>query len=356
MSDNPYSLLPERNFWRPSVSNRDALDFDQLYIKKFNLSAEDKIATAGSCFAQYLTRAMKKNGYSIFDVEPPPALLNKRHYLDLGYNQYSARYANIYTVRQLLSLTKEAFGLLENPDPVWTKNDRFFDSMRPSVEPEGLNSRDEVLLHRAEHLKKVRMMFEEMDVFIFTLGLTEAWEFKDTGWVFPLVPGVIAGEFNKEDYHFKNYSFMEIYSDLKELIDLFAKYNKSSNLRYVFTVSPVPLTATYTSDHVLSASSYSKSVLRAIAGTFYKEYDNIDYFPSYEIISNTWSRGIFYENNCRSVRSLGVGVVMDSFFKQHGMLEEGNIKNNRELNTVTVVSEEDVACEERLLDVFGISK
>jgi len=355
MSENPYSQLSDRSFWRPSVSNRDPLDFDQLYLKKFDISATDKIATAGSCFAQYLTRAMKTNGYSIFDVEPPPIDLNQRHHLEFGYNQYSARYANIYTVRQLLSLVKEAFALIENPEPVWRKKDRFFDSMRPSIEPKGLGSEDEVLLHRTEHLKKVKKMFVEMDIFIFTLGLTEAWEFKNTGWVFPIVPGVIAGEFKEEDYNFKNYSFMEIYSDLQELMELFNKYNQSDNLRYIFTVSPVPLTATYSTDHVLSASSYSKSLLRAIAGTFNKENPNIDYFPSFEIISNTWSRGIFYESNCRSIRDLGVRVVMNSFFQQHGMLE--NNKDNNEAHKLSAMNEEDifkdVGCEERLLDVFG---
>lgn len=354
MSENPYSKLSDRSFWRPSVTNKDALDFDQLYLKKFDISSIDKIATAGSCFAQYLTRAMKSKGYSIFDVEPPPIDLHERHHQERGYNLYSGRYANIYTVRQLLCLAKEAFGLIENPDPVWSKGNTFYDSMRPSVEPEGLSSVTEVLLHRAEHLKKVKKMFEEMDVFIFTLGLTETWEYKNTGWVFPIVPGVIAGEFNDDDYRFKNFSFIEIFSDLKELIDLFSKYNQSNNLRYIFTVSPVPLTATYSTDHVLTASSYSKSVLRAIAGTFQKENHNIDYFPSYEIISNTWSRGIFYESNCRSIRSLGVRVVMNSFFNQHGIVEKNNVAKQAVSNTDSLF--DDVECEERLLDVFGNEK
>lgn len=51
MSDNPYSDLPERAFWRPSVSARSPLSLVDLYEKKFDLTQSDRIVTAGSCFA-----------------------------------------------------------------------------------------------------------------------------------------------------------------------------------------------------------------------------------------------------------------------------------------------------------------
>ena len=40
-----------------------------------------------------------------------------------------------------------------------------------------------------------------MDIFIFTLGLTESWRNKDEGCVFPIAPGVIAAEFS-DKYEF----------------------------------------------------------------------------------------------------------------------------------------------------------
>lgn len=51
MSDNPYTSLPERAFWRPSVSARNPLSLVDLYEKKFDLTRTDRIVTAGSCFA-----------------------------------------------------------------------------------------------------------------------------------------------------------------------------------------------------------------------------------------------------------------------------------------------------------------
>jgi hypothetical protein len=48
-------------------------------------------------------------------------------------------------------------------------------------------------------------MFEKLDVFTFTLGLTEAWRNRNDGAVFPLPPGVSGGEMNDQRYEFINF-------------------------------------------------------------------------------------------------------------------------------------------------------
>src|SRR5207344_451486 len=96
----------------------------------------------------------------------------------------------------------------------------------------------------------------------------------------------------------------------------------------------VPLTATATSNHVLVATTYSKSVLRAVAGSLADTYPNTDYFPSYEMIASPWSKGFFYEANMRAVNTGGVAAVMRVFFEQHGTgkmeAEEAREKTPRE--------------------------
>jgi hypothetical protein len=88
-------------------------------------------------------------------------------------------------------------------------------------------------------------------------------------------------------------------------------------VRFLLTVSPVPLTATASSDHVLTATTYSKSVLRAVAGQLTQEHADIDYFPSYELIASHWSGGAFFDLNLRTVTSDGVEAAMRLFFSQH---------------------------------------
>ena len=58
-------------------------------------------------------------------------------------------------------------------------------------------------------------------------------------------------------------------------------------------------------------------MLRAVAGKLAKDHEDIDYFPSYEIVTNPWSKERYYEANQRSVSAHGVEAVMRVFFAAH---------------------------------------
>ena len=77
------------------------------------------------------------NGYKVLDVEPPPPGLPETMHQKFGFSMYSARYGNIYTVRQLLQLAQEVAGKWTPQNYIWPKNAKF-DALRPAVEPEGL--------------------------------------------------------------------------------------------------------------------------------------------------------------------------------------------------------------------------
>ena len=88
-------------------------------------------------------------------------------------------------------------------------------------------------------------------------------------------------------------------------------------MKVILTVSPVPLIATYTDEHVLTATAYSKAVLRAVAGSVSGRHDWVDYFPSYEMITGSHTRGSFYEEDLREVRTEGVAYVMSKFSRHY---------------------------------------
>ena len=363
---SPYENLDPSKFWRTGVSESHPLTVANLYRKKFTISPGDRIATAGSCFAQHIASYLQANGFSILDKEPPPPPLDEATAKSFGFRLYSARYGNIYTVRQLLQLAENAFSGEVDPGDFWTKDGRIYDALRPNVEPRGFESLDEAIANRKFHLAKVRELLEEMTVFIFTFGLTEAWVNKNTGRVYPTAPGTIAGTFDPEIHAFKNFTAHEIHRDFTRFHNLVRDLNAS--VKSILTVSPVPLTATASDRHVLLATTYSKSVLRAVAGELADSHDNIDYFPSYEIIASPWSKGFFYESNMRSVNSGGVAAVMRVFFEQHGKAagaveagadartrrrkdkEERRAQKRREK---AKRSDEEVVCEEILLDAFA---
>ena len=317
--NNPYRKLSERAFWRKAISARHFLDIEDV-CEPIQLSLEDKIATAGSCFAQHIRHHLRANGANYLDLEPKPNFLPDEKEKLYGYGIYSCRYGNIYTARQLLQLFEEAMGLRTPMDSVWEMKGRYFDALRPSVDPVGQPSLQAVAQARTVHLKRVREMFETLDVFLFTLGLTEAWIAKEDGTVYPTVPGSIAGTFDPDKYIFRNFRYPEILDDL----NAFWKGVKTLNAaaRMLLTVSPVPLVATASGHHVLPATIRSKSVLRAVAGDLAEDCEEIFYFPSYELIASHPTRGTFFDPDLRNVNKVGVQIVMKHFFQSFGEKRE----------------------------------
>jgi hypothetical protein len=350
MSTHPYEDLPPSAFWKNGVAQENPFFVKDIYKKKFNILPNHKIAAAGSCFAQHISRYLRKSGYNILDVEPaPPGLPNDLHQ-KYGYSMYSARYGNIYTVRQLLQLSQEALGEWTPADYIWEKNGRFFDALRPAVEPNGLDTPDEVTGHRRYHIERVKELFEELDLFVFTLGLTEMWVHKMSGTVYPTAPGTIAGNFDEDIYEFRNANFNEINSDFNDFVSTIRKIRGNKQFRILLTVSPVPLTATASGKHVLTSTSYSKSTLRSVAG-WQSARSFIDYFPSYEIITNPRFHSSAFSENLRSIRGEAVDSVMSHFFAEHPVIEvaKGNVSKSKIDNVQDL---DGIQCEEALLEAF----
>ncbi len=365
MRNSPYKKRPEYTFWSSGVAHSSSPVPDELYIKKWPIDKQMAIATAGSCFAQHIGRNLKAAGVNVLDLEPPPKSLSASAQAEFGFSLYSARFGNIYTARQLLQLAKEAFGQFSPADIVWMNEEgKYFDALRPGVEPYGLDSPYEVSRHREYHLKKVRKLFMEMDLFVFTLGLTEAWEHIESGTVYPTAPGTIAGNYDPSVYRFVNYSFQEIYDDIRSFINLIFRARPDNQPKFLLTVSPVPLTATATNNHVMLATTYSKSILRAVAGQLSIDYENIDYFPSYEIIVNPWIFDCHYEKNLRSVKKSSVEIVMKTFLSSHFTEEsslglsckEDNCPDKNPVEPLCCEADscnDDVICEDAMLEAFS---
>ena len=348
---SPYAELPPRSFWKTGVAHSKPGNIRDLYRRKFEISPTDRIATAGSCFAQHITGKLRASGYAVMDMEPAPPWLPEQVTLAHGYGQFSARYGNIYTTRQLLQLAREAYGEFTPSQTVWERKGRYHDAQRPSVDPRGVDTADEVLALRLEHLTQVRRMFSAMDVFIFTLGLTEAWTNANGDTVYPTAPGTVAGTYVEQDYAFHNFTAAQVKSDLQAFLDLVSAHNP--DFRVILTVSPVPLTATASDQHILAASIHSKSILRAVAGEMAQGSDNIDYFPSYELIASHVSRGALHEENLRNVNADGVASAMQMFFSQHPVFDKHGARAFGEAKLVPEDEESEVRCDEELLEAFA---
>jgi hypothetical protein len=364
MEANPYRELPASAFWKTGVAQEDPYCIRRIYEKKFAISLNEKIATAGSCFAQHVSCQLKKNGYNVLDLEPAPPELPQHLHQKFGFSIYSARYGNIYTVRQLLQLVQEVSGERSPQNFVWERRGRFYDALRPAVEPEGLDSPEEVVEHRKYHLAYVKEMFERLDVFFLTFGLTEMWVHKSSGTVYPTAPGTIIGEFDSHVFEFINARHDEVLCDFNHFQAVLKTLRGGRPYKILLTVSPVPLTASASRKHVLVSTAYSKSTLRSVAGQLSMEQDHIDYFPSYEIVTNPKLHSTAFTKNLRSITGEAVDNVMSHFFAEHNCLnilkrqrkkqdEGGHLQDNLHSQEFDSSQGLDVSCEEMILDSFA---
>ena len=350
----PYETLSPRHFWRTGVAAHTPFTVEDIYRKRFDISRQDKVAVAGSCFAQHVGRNLRDRGFSLVDVEPPLTGMSIETAHSYGLSIYSARYGNIYTARQLRQLIDDAANDAVREEDFFERDGRWYDGIRPNIEPGGFADLDEAMLIRRGHLAQVRRMVSLMDVFVFTFGLTEAWRNRSNGTIYPVCPGVIAGTFNDAEHAFANFTYEETKADFEAAMALMARINPK--LRYVITVSPVPLTATASDAHVLPATTYSKSVLRAVCGALYDQHANIDYFPSYELVSAPFTKGQFFEENMRSVTPEGVANAMRVFFAQHDADGDAQAAMSPKVLKSVAEAEDELVCEELLLDAFATPK
>lgn len=350
---HPYKSSPDSARWKISVANLIPSEVDPVSSPPFKIDKSAKLVTAGSCFAQHIARHLKASGYNYFMTEPPHPIMSDDIAKTYNYGTFSARYGNIYTTRQLLQLFDRAFDKFEPRDSIWRLlNGRYVDALRPRITPNGYSLQRDVEADREYHLTQVRRLFRESEVFVFTLGLTEAWVSNLDGTVYPLCPGVAGGEFSNENYTFKNFDVDAVYDDLAEFATKLRIINPQ--VKFLLTVSPVPLIATATTEHVLAATTYSKAVLRVVAERFVLQFSDAYYFPSYEIITGSYTRGKYFADDLRSVTEEGVGHVMRLFFKHLAVegLEDSPIfiAQQKDEHTQKMQGVIDTACDEEALD------
>ena len=312
---HPYRDKPSYTRWSQSVTAPAYGDVDPVVRFPFRLQPTDKVATAGSCFAQHIARRLRADGFNYFVTEPGHVLASQEVLDKYHYGVFSARYANIYTPRQLVQTIERAYGERTLAVDHWvTADGSYLDPVRPAIEPEGFSSLEELRADREQHHAAVRRMFEELDYFVFTLGLTECFVDTVDGTVFPVAPGVAGGEYDLERHRFHNFGVVEVVDDMRRAIDRIRAVNPGA--RFILTVSPVPLIATAEDQHVLVSTTYSKSVLRVACSELVRhDGDVVAYFPSYEIIVGGFNRGRYFADDLREVVPEGVDHVMRTFMR-----------------------------------------
>jgi len=116
-------------------------------------------------------------------------------------------------------------------------------------------------------------------------------------------------------YEFQVSNFAENFANLEEIHSLLGRFGHPQT-QIVVTVSPVPLMATFTSEDIVLANTYSKSLLRTAAQEWAAAHANVHYFPSYEIVLNSARESAWLED-LRHVQGRLVNNIMDTFLGRY---------------------------------------
>ncbi len=312
---SPYDDLDSIQRWSTTAASIADGTYDPQGPVKFTIGEHDSIASAGSCFAARIAERLRLSTNAYYTAEPAPAWLSPDEAREYGYVPFSARYGLVFGALQLAQLFDRATGTFVPVESAWRHGTGYVDPFRPRISPEPYSSVEELEADRAFHLAAVRSVFERATVFVFTLGLTETWCDRRDGSAYPICPGIAGGSFDANIHGFRNLGFAENYRILNEFIAKVRSLNP--DMKFIFTVSPVPLGATMEAQHVVRATTYSKSVLRAVAEELSREHDFVDYFASYEMASQAFAAVDPFEEDRRHIAAGCSDRIVDTFCKHY---------------------------------------
>lgn len=298
--------LAKTNKHRATVKYYSQFDtFADIELKpKFELNTTSNFFTIGSCFARNIENFFNKKDIAYLSRVPA---VDGQFFKAGGVARNG--YQNVYTPGSVLEMSR----LCHHEDKyhsIIEQNGLYYDLLTHGLL--GL-SKDDAYKIRDGLLSSYAKLVDT-DVMLITLGFIESWMYSpEKAWVNQSAAEPKLRR-RAEDFEFFLLDEEVTYNLLFEAIENFKKFNP--NMKFVFTVSPVPLTSTLTAEHILIANQRSKAVLHCVAQRLFRELDCVDYFPSYEMITLS-ERNFAYKDDCVHVQHEAVSRVMERFFKSY---------------------------------------
>lgn len=277
------------------------------HTPKFRFAQDDSFFPIGSCFAIHISKSLTEQGC---DVLTDRLVVEKENFTDPQYDNEIALIK--FTPHSMLNEIETNVCDRELPDHglIALGDGRYWNPQLHKIVPTTLEKHLDI----RERVKRTVSSIVEADVVFVTLGLTETWFDVKLNIALnenPLIIRELRRKPFEERFEFKNLDFEESLAALEEMLSVI-KSKSRKDVKFILTVSPVPLQRTFTGDDVITANAYSKSVLRAVAQTLTNKYDWVDYFPSYEMVTST-PRDLAWRHNQRHVPVEMVDYVVRRF-------------------------------------------
>ncbi|MDH4386246.1 MAG: GSCFA domain-containing protein [Caulobacter sp.] len=293
-----------RSLWPDGRKDQSRLDgVAKVHFKpSFSLTPGEAVFTMGSCFARNIERRFSELGFEL----PTMALTLPA---EERASDTENDLLNKYPPHSILNELRWAL----DPEAAFpeggffnVKKDLWHDPhLAGNVAPAPL----ERVVERRRMVEEIYRQVPRCRLVVMTLGLTEAWFDKETGYYLNAAPPQAAFKADPDRFRMDVLTVDEILVVLEQIRDLLMRFGHPQ-MRMMLTVSPVPFKATFTGRDAIIANSYSKSALRAAAEMFVFRHGNVDYVPSYEIVTHTSRASAFIQDN-RHITPSVVNEIVD---------------------------------------------
>lgn len=256
--------------------------FDPVTTLKLELSKGSNFFCIGSCFAREIEDSLTVHGVN---AATKTRFIARDLIRDFRIRQpHTGRpyaFLNRYNAPSMLLEMENILGASElGGDLLYGTDEKVQDAHYTPLFDE-LNY--EQTLSRRNLVRSIyQQCFDDSNVFVFTFGLCEAFFDTRAGKYANITPN--PRRIN-DDLAFRWIGFEENKEVVVKLIKLITVEKPSA--RIILTVSPVPLDVTFTTEDVILANMRAKSTLHAAVTETCSMFDNVFYFPSFEMVLNS---------------------------------------------------------------------
>jgi GSCFA family len=240
-----------------------------------------QITAFGSCFAANISNWLSKRNFRVLNKDP------------------SAKNAYVVTCGEGMV---NSFVIRQQFEWAW-ENRRFDGVLWHGYKAEEYGYDPEI---QAE----TKRIFDATDVFILTFGLSEVWYDEPTGNVFwRTIP---KDAYDPARHKFRVSTVDENKDNLRAIYALIRKHRPHAKI--LFTLSPIPLIATFRDNACLTSNAVSKAVLRVAIDEVVRECaaDGVlSYWPSYELVTDVFQ--LPYKADRRHMKDPVLDYIMTLF-------------------------------------------
>jgi hypothetical protein len=299
------TLKNKSHRWTSDLDRFRANFFSLDHRAKFTLASDSRFFCIGSCFARNIEEHLIYRGMEVLSKH----VVCPKEESPIRPNGFLNKFTTPSMANELewVVAPAEAADVLVETEKGWIDT-----QLAPGIPPVSLErARKRRRFITDDYFPRIK----DADVVVITFGLIEAWFDTTAGIYWNSAPSLWEIRRNPGRFFFESTDYETNQRYLNRVYDLLQDINPKA--RIVVTVSPVPLTATFTGRDIAAANTYSKSVLRAVAQAFADRHENVDYFPSFELVMLSRREAAFSAHDFAHVKDALVGQIIECFISSY---------------------------------------